>query len=66
MTERAWHNIIDPIAAKFEVAAALGLEVHYNAEGSKALANLLRKMARIIDDEIERRKAAPEQAPPRP
>ncbi len=54
-----WTECVAPIANKLEVGAKFGERTVFNEEGSKALAKLLREMARIIDDEIERRSPAP-------
>jgi len=53
-----WEKIIDPIAAKFELAAMLDQQTVFNAKGSDAVAKLMRKMARTIDAEIVARNAA--------
>lgn len=50
-----WRELIDPIAKKYELASMLGMSVSSNAESCAARAQLLRKMAGIIDDEIDRR-----------
>lgn len=50
-----WRELIQPQISRFEVAAAFNGDVKFNAEGSKAMANLLKEMARIIDDEIDKR-----------
>jgi hypothetical protein len=53
-----WTEAVGPIAAKLEVGATFGERTVFNREGSKALAELLREMARIIDNEIEHRKVS--------
>lgn len=62
----SWHDVIDPIAARFEVAAAFGFDTVHNADSSKAIAKILRDMARIIDAEIDKQDAASQKFPPRP
>lgn len=52
---KTWTDAIGPIAAKLEVGAVFGEQTVFNRDGSKALAELLHEMARIIDDEIVRR-----------
>ena len=52
-----WLDVMLPNIRRFEVAAAINGTACWNAEGSKAMAHLLRKMCRIIDDEIMRRAA---------
>lgn len=47
-----WGPAIDPIAARFEVAAAIGGSTVHNSAGSAAMAKILRRMAQIIDSEI--------------
>lgn len=48
---KTWSEIIQPIVAKCEVAAAFEKEVFWNAEGAKALGKLIKEMARLLDDE---------------
>lgn len=61
-----WREIIDPIAARFEIGAAFNMDVTHNPKGSAAIAKLIREMARIIDDEIEARKRTASSFPPPP
>lgn len=51
-----WEKITHGIVRRFEVAAAVGGSACWNAKGSKACAAIIKKMARIIDEEIENRK----------
>jgi hypothetical protein len=55
---REWSEVVEPLAARFEVAAKFGQSAVWNATGSAAMAKLMRNMARIIDDEIMARRAA--------
>ena len=57
-----WSTIVDPIAARYEVAAFIGGTTVYNAEGSAAMAKILRRMALIIDTEIKIRTTPQERA----
>lgn len=50
-----WRKTVDPVVKKYELAAMLGMSVSSNAESCAAKAQLLLKMAGIIDDEIDRR-----------
>jgi hypothetical protein len=52
-----WTKIIDPIAAKFEIAAKFKADAVFNNLGAEAVGQLLREMARIIDTEIVARAA---------
>lgn len=49
-------EIMGPHISRFEVAAKFGGTASYNALGSEAMAKLIRKMATIIDEEIDRRR----------
>jgi hypothetical protein len=44
-----WADLVKPLVARFEVAEKLGQEAVHNAEGSAAIAELLREMARKLD-----------------
>ena len=44
-----------PIIERWELCAKTGLDFVEKPPGCAALANLVREMARIIDDEIDRR-----------
>lgn len=50
-----------PHIQRFEVAAKFGGRAVYNAEGSAAMAELIKKMADIIDEEIINREAIREE-----
>lgn len=50
-----WLEVMLPNIRRFEVAAAIDGRACWNAEGSKAMAQLLRKMCGVIDEEIKRR-----------
>lgn len=51
----AWLELMQPHIRRFEVAAKFGGSATYNSTGSAAMAKLIRKMATIIDKEIDRR-----------
>lgn len=56
MGEKAtWLEVVGPIVRRFEVASAMNASAVFNADGSKAVASLLKKMATLLDEEIERR-----------
>lgn len=50
-----WMSVMEPNIRKFEVAAKFDGVASWNAEGSKAMAFLLRKMCSIIDQEVKDR-----------
>jgi hypothetical protein len=54
---QSWQKVAEPHIKRLEVAAALNANVTYNAKGCAALAFILKRMARIIDDEIDRRRS---------
>lgn len=51
----AWLELMEPHIRRFEVAGKFGGSAIYNSVGSAAMAKLIRKMAAIIDEEIDRR-----------
>jgi len=53
---RSWLEVMGPHIRRFEVAAKFGQNATYNATGSAAMARLIKKMATIIDEEIDRRR----------
>lgn len=57
MVERPWSEMVAPIVAKCEVAAAFGQEVCWNARGAEAIGKLLKQMASHLDAAL----AAPEE-----
>lgn len=60
---KTWTDITGPLVRRCEVAAATNNNAVWNPVGAKALGNLLKNMARIIDDEIELRRAFDRQVP---
>lgn len=52
-----WTDVMMPHIRRFEVAAKFGKSAVYNPTGSAAMAKLIRKMAAIIDAEVDRRNA---------
>lgn len=52
---KPWAELVRPIVKKCRLAVALEMNTSFNMDGSTALADLLEKMAAVIDDEIERR-----------
>lgn len=58
MTEKPWIEMVEPIVKKCRLAVALDMNTSFNLDGSKALADLLEKMAQTLDEalaESERR-----------
>lgn len=45
----SWATCVEPLIARFDVAAQFGGDAVHNAEGSRALAELLRSMAAKLD-----------------
>ena len=52
-----WRDVMRENIGRFDVAAAIGGSATWNAEGSAAMAKLLKEMCRIIDDEVNARAA---------
>lgn len=50
-----WADVMAPHIRRFELAAMFGSNATYNAKGAASMAKLLKKMARIIDEEVEHR-----------
>lgn len=46
-----WSAAVAPIVAKFEVAAALDLTASWNATGARAVGQLMKEMARRLDED---------------
>lgn len=57
--DRPWADVTAAILRRFDIAAQFDGKAVWNAKGSAACAKIIREMARIIDDEIERRAARP-------
>lgn len=56
MSERTtWGDVVAPLVARFDVAAAFNQHSYFNVEGSRALSALLREMARLLDDKVKAR-----------
>lgn len=51
-TASTWTEVMAPHVQRFEVASAVGGSAVYNAEGSKAMAVLIRDMAAKLDRAI--------------
>lgn len=47
-----WTEMVMPIVRRCRLAATLGLDTKFNADGSRALAAVLEDMATLIDNEI--------------
>lgn len=55
---KAWAEVVRPIVDHWDLCAKLNLDFVEKPEGCKALASIVRDMARIIDEEITRRAPA--------
>ena len=53
-----WKECVEPLVARFDVAANFGGDAVHNPDGSRALAELLRSMAERLDLSVERARAA--------
>jgi len=62
MTDREWTAAVTPIVKKCRLAVLLNMNASFNEVGATALADLLEKMAALIDDEIVRREKAEDQS----
>lgn len=51
---RDWSKLVEPMVARCELAAKLGMNATWNPDGAAALGSLLKKMAATLDDEIKR------------
>lgn len=51
---RQWSELVAPMIARCDLAAKLDMNASWNPDGARALAELLRRMATTLDDEIER------------
>lgn len=52
-----WAECVAPLVRRCEVAAATNNKAVWNPVGAKAMGKLLKEMARIIDEEINRRRS---------
>lgn len=48
-----WHEVVDGTASRLEAASAFGFSITFNAEGSAALAKMMRKMALVLDAHVK-------------
>lgn len=48
-----WKKMVDPIVKKCRLAVALDMTTRFNKDGSLALAELLERMASILDGDGE-------------
>ena len=53
--DRSWTAMMQPIIDRFELCAKMGLDFVHQPEGCAALAKVIKEMATIIDNEIDRR-----------
>lgn len=51
-----WREVIGPIIAQLELAVKMDMDHCLNPKGAEAMARVLSDMARIIDDEIVKRR----------
>lgn len=47
-----WSELVKPIVARFEVAAAIQQNTTFNADGSAAMAKLMKIMAAKLDEAV--------------
>lgn len=52
----SWNEAVAPLITRFEIAANFGADAVHNGEGARALAELIKSMANILDTEIVARK----------
>lgn len=55
MTDRdpTWSELVAPTVARCELAAKLGMNATWNADGAAALGELIKRMAARLDADLE-------------
>lgn len=53
--DRSWAAMMQPMVDRLELCAKMGLDFVHHPEGGAALAKVIKEMATIIDNEIDRR-----------
>lgn len=53
-----WSEMVEPLVARFDVAANFGGDAVHNSEGSAAIAELLREMSARLDRSVNAARAA--------
>lgn len=51
--EKPWAGMVAPIVRKCRLAVTLDMNTSFNIDGSKALADLLEKMAQRLDEALD-------------
>jgi hypothetical protein len=54
----SWADVVEPLVARFEVAAKFGADAVHNGTGAGAIAELLRSMAEKLDTACDRARTA--------
>jgi hypothetical protein len=57
--EQSWVEVTREIVARFELCAKMNLQHVNTPQGCAAMAHVIKKMATIIDNEIDRRNRKP-------
>lgn len=57
--EQSWQSVTKGITDRLELCAKMKLDFVHHPAGCAALAKLIKKMAAIIDNEIDRRDSTP-------
>lgn len=53
--DRSWLQVMKPITDRLDLCAKMDLQFVEGAKGCAAMSKLVKEMARIIDQEIDRR-----------
>lgn len=52
---KTWSDLVAGPCGHFDIAAKFGLYATWNAEGSQAFSDLVKEMARLLDEEVQAR-----------
>lgn len=53
--DSSWASTANKLCEHFDTAAAFNLFATWNAEGSRSMAVVIRRMAKLLDDEVKAR-----------
>lgn len=55
-SQRPWNETVEPAAGRLQLSAQMNLDTVINPEAAAAIALLLRRMAMLLDNEINGRR----------
>ena len=58
--EKTWEEIVAPTVSRCELAAKMGANITFNSDGARALGELIKRMAAILDECVERADGQPD------